>query len=231
VRNPTPRPPRSFSPREFSIGTRGCFFWRASCCSMLCDISTEDASAAGLDSRFRQAQVRARSRQSVPLCENISIDYAVLERATNVVGIPAGEFGLERCRKLERKFMNCTRATRKATPAVPRCSSNEQRHYVTHGKLVALLGVKDLIVVDTPDAAADRRSQPRAAGGRDRQAIGKIRPRRFVIGGRYSTLNAFNGSTLVARRAGKYAAPNPEIARIAATAKYARGSYGLTPYK
>ncbi len=56
--------------------------------------------------------------------------------------------------------MSCTSATRKAT----RCSrilwskSSSGNYVDADGKLVALLGVKDLIVVDTPDALliADR---------------------------------------------------------------------------
>ena len=32
-------------------------------------------------------------KRCFPLCENISIDYAVLEKAKQVAGIPAAEFG------------------------------------------------------------------------------------------------------------------------------------------
>jgi mannose-1-phosphate guanylyltransferase len=95
-----------------------------------------------------------------PLCENISIDYAVLEKASNVVGIPAGNIGwndvgswnavyeLQRQRDLHGNAV-------RGESIVEASSGN----YVdASGKLVALLGVKDLIIVDTPDALliADR---------------------------------------------------------------------------
>ncbi len=55
---------------------------------------------------------------------------------------------------------SCSRTTAPATRAVAKRLSRFQRNYFdTGGKLVALLGVKDLVVVDTPDAllVADRR--------------------------------------------------------------------------
>jgi mannose-1-phosphate guanylyltransferase len=95
-----------------------------------------------------------------PLCENISIDYAVLEHAKNVVGVPCGDFAWNDVGSwnavyelLERdEFHNAT----SVSELLPTDASG---NYVDAGKkLVALLGVKDLIVVDTPDAllVADR---------------------------------------------------------------------------
>jgi mannose-1-phosphate guanylyltransferase len=95
-----------------------------------------------------------------PQCENISIDYAVLERASNVVGIPAGNIGWNdvgswnAVYELQRQRDPHGNALR--ADAIVEASTG---NYVdAAGKLVALLGVKDLIVVDTPDALliADR---------------------------------------------------------------------------
>ena len=101
----------------------------------------------------------ARLAKTFPLCENISIDFAVLEKATNVAGIPAGEFGWNdvgswnAVYELEQRDQHGNAS--RAEVLIEESTGN----YVDAGKkLVALLGVKDLIVVDTPDALliADR---------------------------------------------------------------------------
>ena len=88
-----------------------------------------------------------------PQCENISIDYAVLERASNVVGIPAGNIGWNDVGSWNAVYeLHRRDAAGNAlrTGAIVEASTG---NYVdAGGKLVALLGVKDLIVVDTPDA-------------------------------------------------------------------------------
>jgi mannose-1-phosphate guanylyltransferase len=95
-----------------------------------------------------------------PRCENISIDYAVLEKARNVVGIRAGDIGWNdvgswnAVYELQHRDANGN-ALRADTLVV-----DSGGNYVdgAKSKLIALLGVHDLIVVDTPDALliADR---------------------------------------------------------------------------
>jgi mannose-1-phosphate guanylyltransferase len=108
---------------------------------------------------FEHKQFAACMAEVFPLCENISIDYAVLERAKNVVGLACDEIGWNDVGSwnavyelLPRdKDRNVTRSTIHATASTG--------NFIDAGKkLVALLGVKDLIVVDTPDALliADR---------------------------------------------------------------------------
>src|SRR5579884_476703 len=101
----------------------------------------------------------AKLRESFPRCENISIDYAVLEKAPGIVGFAGDDFGWNdvgswnAVYELLRRDENGN-ALRSET--VVRDSSGT---YVDAGaKLVALIGVKNLVVVDTPDALliADR---------------------------------------------------------------------------
>jgi len=94
-----------------------------------------------------------------PQCENISIDYAVLERASNVVGIPAGNIGWNDVGSWNAVYELQQRdADGNALRADAIIEASTGNYVDASGKLVALLGVKDLIIVDTPDALliADR---------------------------------------------------------------------------
>jgi len=94
-----------------------------------------------------------------PKCDNISIDYAVLERASNVTGIPAGDIGWNDVGSWNAVYeLHKRDAQGNALRSVSIVESSSGNYIDAEGKLVALLGVKDLIVVDTPDALliADR---------------------------------------------------------------------------
>jgi mannose-1-phosphate guanylyltransferase len=94
-----------------------------------------------------------------PLCENISIDFAVLERAKNVVGIASDEIGWNDVGSWNAVYELLPRDSNGNVSRSEILSTSSAGNFVDAGKkLVALLGVKDLIVVDTPDALliADR---------------------------------------------------------------------------
>ena len=94
-----------------------------------------------------------------PKCENISIDYAVLERASNVTGIPAGDIGWNDVGSWNAVYeLHKHDAQGNALRSASIVEASSGNYIDAEGKLVALLGVKDLIVVDTPDALliADR---------------------------------------------------------------------------
>jgi len=94
-----------------------------------------------------------------PLCENISIDYAVLERAKNVVGIPASDIGWSDIGSWNAVYeLHKRDANGNALRAASIVEASTGNYVEADKKLVALLGVKDLIVVDTHDALliADR---------------------------------------------------------------------------
>src|ERR1700687_4511533 len=98
-----------------------------------------------------------------PQCDNISIDYAVLARADNVAGIPAGDIGWNDVGSWNAVYQLQKRdAQGNALRSVSLVQDSTGNYIDAEGKLVALLGVKDLVVVDTPQALliADRsRSQ------------------------------------------------------------------------
>ena len=97
--------------------------------------------------------------QAFPKCENISIDHAVLERSDRVVGIPCGEFGWNDVGSWNAVYDLLERDADENAAKSELLSADASGNYVDCGKkLVALIGVKNLIVVDTPDAIliADR---------------------------------------------------------------------------
>ena len=95
-----------------------------------------------------------------PQTENISIDFAVLEKAGNGVGIAADEIGWNDLGSWNAVYEVLPR-DEQANVVRTHSALLQAAHgnYVdAEGKLVALLGVQDLIIVDTPDALliADR---------------------------------------------------------------------------
>jgi len=138
----------------------GMFFWRT---SVLLDalrrFLPKTANLLRSLPTFGNRDFAAKLQEAFPLCENISIDYAVLERASNVVGLPAGDIGWN-----DVGSWNAVHALSKrdahgnAVSGDALIEASKGNYVDAENKLVALLGVKDLIVVDTPDALliADR---------------------------------------------------------------------------
>ena len=94
-----------------------------------------------------------------PRCDNISIDYAVLEKAGNVSGIPAADFGWNDVGSWNAVYELMARDPHGNAIAHESVCLDARNNFVdARGKLVALVGVENLIVVDTPDAllVADR---------------------------------------------------------------------------
>jgi len=138
----------------------GMFFWKAS--TLLDALRTHQPKTATLIAGlppFGHRQFAARLGEVFPLCEDISIDYAVLEKADNVVGVPCGEFGWNDVGSWNAVYELLDRDGEANATRSELLVSGSSGNYVDAGKkIVALLGVKDLIVVDTPDAllVADR---------------------------------------------------------------------------
>jgi mannose-1-phosphate guanylyltransferase len=140
----------------------GMFFWKT---SVLLDalrhhLPKTATLIAGLPA-FSSRSFAARLKEVFPLCENISIDYAVLEKAQNVVGIRAGDIGWNDVGSWDAVHDLHKRDAHNNAVRGDALLKDSTGNYVDsgHHKLIALLGVNDLIVVDTPDALliADRR--------------------------------------------------------------------------
>lgn len=138
----------------------GMFFWKAA--TILDGLRLhlpKTATLLGSLPPFRDKDFGARMAKVFPLCENISIDYAVLQRADNVAGIACDDFGWNDVGSWHAVYELLERDRHRNASRSELLSSDSAGNYVDCGnKFVALLGVKDLVIVDTPDAllVADR---------------------------------------------------------------------------
>jgi mannose-1-phosphate guanylyltransferase len=151
---PDPETGREFVEAGHFGWNAGMFFWRADV--FLAEMWKQlPETAALIDSlpKFSSRTFAAKLAQVFPRCENISVDYAILEKAQGVVGFAAGDIGWNdvgswnAVHELMPKDANGNAST---GDVLFLSASGNLVH--APGKLVALLGVDDLIVVDTPDA-------------------------------------------------------------------------------
>jgi len=108
---------------------------------------------------FGKKDFHSSVADSFPRCESISIDYAVLEKAKNVVGIAVDDIGWNDVGSWNAVYELLERDGDGNVSLGDALAQDSTGNYVdAKGKFVALLGVKDLVIVDTPDALliADR---------------------------------------------------------------------------
>lgn len=140
----------------------GMFFWRASTfLEALRRHLPKTATLVAALPPFTSRGFAAVLGEAYPRCENISVDYAVMEKAENVVGIPAAaEVGWNDVGSWNAVYELLPHdAEGNVARGAEVLARESGGNYVdAERKLVALLGVKDLIVVDTQDAllVADR---------------------------------------------------------------------------
>lgn len=131
----------------------GMFFWRAE--TFLTAMSEFLPRTAGLLDQLPPYSNRTftkRLEAIYPEAENISVDFAVMEPASKrgqVISIPTDDIGWNDLGSWNAVYaLNPQQALR-----TPTLTHEAQRCLVdAPGKLVALVGVQDLVVVDTPDA-------------------------------------------------------------------------------
>ncbi len=92
-------------------------------------------------------------RRIYPLCDDISVDYGVLEKADNIVGFACKDFGWNDIGSWAAVYELAGKDELGNVENTPVELLDAGGNYVdAPGKLVALVGVNDLVVVDTPDA-------------------------------------------------------------------------------
>ncbi len=138
----------------------GMFFWRTDkMLELLRQFQPKTASLLASLPPFSHRQFLPRLKETFPLCDNISIDYAILEKASDVVAIAADDIGWNDVGSWNAVYELLARDKNENVLQADTLVQQSTGNYVdAKGKLVALLGVKDLIIVDTPDALliADR---------------------------------------------------------------------------
>ena len=138
----------------------GMFFWRASTfldCLQRFLPATHQALARVADTIGTRRYASALAR-AYPKLENISVDYAILERATrdpaggNVFVLPA-EIGWSDIGSWAAVYELAAGAPGANVSSAPLCAIDSTGNYIWSAKkLVAAVGVNDLVVVETPDA-------------------------------------------------------------------------------
>jgi mannose-1-phosphate guanylyltransferase len=138
----------------------GMFFWRADVfLEALRKHLPKAATLLAALPPFSSRQFFKRLQEVFRLCENISVDYAVLEKAEGVVGVPADDIQWNDVGSWNAVYQLLPHDSQDNAARAELLAEASRGNYVdAEGKLVALLGVHNLIVVDTPEAllVADR---------------------------------------------------------------------------
>jgi mannose-1-phosphate guanylyltransferase len=142
----------------------GMFFWKAATVlDALRHYLPKTATLLSSLPAFSHPDFAVQLSEAFPRCEDISIDYAVMQKAAqagSVVGVACDEFGWSDVGSWEAVYELLERDGNANAARSEVLSLHSAGNYIDCGKkLVALLGVGDLIIVDTPDALliADRK--------------------------------------------------------------------------
>lgn len=150
---PDEKTAKKFVERGNFFWNAGMFFWKATTVlGLMQEHQPKTAELLAALPAFRSKQFNGKLAEAYPLCDNISVDYAIIEKAKQVAGIALDDIGWndvgswEAVYDLARKDGN-RNASRGDLVAV-----GSRGNYVDAAKTVALVGVDDLVIVDTPDA-------------------------------------------------------------------------------
>jgi mannose-1-phosphate guanylyltransferase/mannose-6-phosphate isomerase len=150
---PDERTAKRFVERGNFFWNAGMFFWRASAVLDLMRHHQPKTATllAGLPA-FKSKQFGTRLSEIYPLCEDISVDYAIIEKATDVVGIALDDIGWNDVGSWEAVYDLAQKDVNGNASRGDLVVEGSRGNYVDASKTVALVGVENLIIVDTPDA-------------------------------------------------------------------------------
>jgi mannose-1-phosphate guanylyltransferase len=132
----------------------GMFFWKASTVQDLMrrHLPKTATLLAGLPP-LKSRSFGAKLAEIYPLCENISVDYGIMEKASSVAGIAIDDIGWNDVGSWEAVYNLAQKdKAQNAVRGGDLVVENSRGNYVDAAKTVALVGVEDLVIVDTPDA-------------------------------------------------------------------------------
>ena len=150
---PDAKTAKKFVERGNFFWNAGMFFWRT---SALLDLMRHHqpktaALLAGLP-KFGGKNFAAKLAEVYPLCEDISIDYAVIEKAEKVSGLALDDIGWNDVGSWEAVYDLAAKDAHGNAVNGEVFIEDSHGNYVDAEKTVALVGVENLIIVDTPDA-------------------------------------------------------------------------------
>jgi mannose-1-phosphate guanylyltransferase len=138
----------------------GMFFWRVSTylAALEKHLPTSYTQLENLGRSIGKPEYPGKLRRIYPKLENISVDYAILERVTAAPGEPAvfvlpAEIGWSDIGSWAAVYELLAKSPGENIFLCPGQSLDAEGNYLSsNGKFVAAIGVQDLIVVETPDA-------------------------------------------------------------------------------
>jgi mannose-1-phosphate guanylyltransferase len=131
----------------------GMFFWRTSTVlDLLRHHQPKTAMLLSSLPSFESRKFTSKLAEVYPLCENISVDYALIEKTENVSGIALDDIGWNDVGSWEAVYdlANKDKDGNASTGEI--IVEGSRGNYVSAAKPVALVGVENLVIVDTPDA-------------------------------------------------------------------------------
>jgi mannose-1-phosphate guanylyltransferase len=131
----------------------GMFFWRASTVLDLMrhhqpKTATLLAGLPAIGSKSFGTKLAA----AYPLCENISVDYGIIEKAQQVAGLALDDIGWSDVGSWEAVYDLARKDAHGNACRGDLIAEDSRDNYVDANKTIALLGVENLVIVDTPDA-------------------------------------------------------------------------------
>ncbi|MDQ2711168.1 MAG: sugar phosphate nucleotidyltransferase [Acidobacteriota bacterium] len=150
---PDPKTAKKFVERGNFFWNAGMFFWPA---AMVLDLMRHHQPKtatllAGLPP-FKSKSFNGKLEEVYPLCENISVDYAIIEKAKQVSGIALDDIGWNDVGSWEAVYDLADKDENANASKGDLVVENSRGNYVDSSKTVALVGVDNLVIVDTPDA-------------------------------------------------------------------------------
>jgi mannose-1-phosphate guanylyltransferase len=150
---PDPRTAKQFVERGHFFWNAGMFFWKASAVLELMrqhqpKTATLLAGLPGVDAK----NFGKKLAETYPLCENISVDYAIIEKARDVVGLALDDIGWNDVGSWEAVYDLAEKDANANAGCGEVIAENSRGNYVDAQKPVALVGVENLVIVDTADA-------------------------------------------------------------------------------
>jgi mannose-1-phosphate guanylyltransferase len=150
---PDAKTAKRFVERGNFFWNAGMFFWRAATVLELMRHHQPKTATllAGLPF-FGSRQFASKLGEAYPLCESISVDYAIIEKAQEVAGLAVDDIGWNDVGSWEAVYDLADKDADANASRGALVSEASHGNYVDADKLVALVGVEKLVVVDTPDA-------------------------------------------------------------------------------
>ena len=142
----------------------GMFFWRTDVFTgLLAQHMPQTAELLAALPAPSSRKFKAALAENFPLCENISVDFGIMEKASCVYGVAADDIGWNDVGSWNAVYeLQALEAGANVFRGDVVCERSSGNYVDAPGKLVALLGVENLVIVETEDALliADRsRSQ------------------------------------------------------------------------